>query len=404
MNRVVQTAIGALTACGLIACAGPSQRVPISGTLAGVLIETTVDADVARYYLEDYLSGRNTNAALDARIDALHTEYADRFPDRYELKAIADELSLDFGSLFLAQLVTTRDANRRMQARFHREVRRLREKGRLEIDSAPHEVIFIPAWLYRDNIESGANLMIPRTALAAAGVKVHLARLVQDGTTEENAAIIAETIRRLRNTGKRYMIMSVSKSAGETAMALSELLTLEESQHVRAWVNTNGVLRGTPLADAVLKMPLGLVVRPFFWLNGWDTKSIYTALPEVRRPAFERMKLPKHITVVNVVGMSVSGQLSDQGKAGYPLLAPYGPNDGVTLVADSMVPGAPTVVCVGMDHYLESPELPWWSVAIYNVVTQDAVAAAESQMLTPEAPAAAFSSGGNYANITSSTR
>lgn len=385
MKRVLQAAIGAAAACCLVACAGLSKRVPVSGTLAGVRIETTVDSDVARYYVEDYLAGHNTNASLHARIDTLHAEYASHLPDRYELKAIADELSLDFASLFLTQVVTQHGPNRLIQARFNAEVSRLQAKGSLELESTPYEVIFIPAWLYKDNPKSGANLMVPRTALADAGAKVHLARLLQDGTTEENAAIIAATIRRLRHTGKRYAIVSVSKAAAETAMALSELLTAEESQHVRAWVNTNGTLRGTPLANAVLEMPLGLGLAPFFWLNGWDLKSVYTLRPQVRRPAFERVQLPKHITVVNMVGMSVSGQLSEQGKDGYPLLAPYGPNDGVTLVADSMIPGVPTIVFIGMDHYLESPQLPWWTVAVYNLVSQDALAAEKLPTQTPAA-------------------
>ncbi len=143
--------------------------------------------------------------------------------------------------------------------------------------------------------------------------------------------------------------------------------------------------------NAVLEMPRSLGLVPLFWLNGWDLKSVYTLRPQVRRPAFDRMQLPKHITVVNMVGMSVSGQLSEQGKDGYPLLMPYGPNDGVTLVADSMVPGVPTIVCIGMDHYLESPQLPWWTVAVYNLVSQDAVAAARSQTPTPAAASLADS-------------
>ena len=53
-----------LTMISLAACAG----LPVHGRVGGQSFDTRVDAEVAQYYLANYLSGRRTDPVLDQRI------------------------------------------------------------------------------------------------------------------------------------------------------------------------------------------------------------------------------------------------------------------------------------------------------------------------------------------------
>ena len=66
----------------LSACAG----LPVRGMVGGQTIETRVDSEVARYYLENYLAGKRSDAALDERIDRVYQSVNGNLPDRSELK------------------------------------------------------------------------------------------------------------------------------------------------------------------------------------------------------------------------------------------------------------------------------------------------------------------------------
>src|SRR5678815_5835829 len=52
----------------LSACAG----LPVRGSVGMQTIETRVDSEAARYYLEHYLAGKRSDAALDERIDRVY--------------------------------------------------------------------------------------------------------------------------------------------------------------------------------------------------------------------------------------------------------------------------------------------------------------------------------------------
>ena len=73
-------------------CAG----VPVSGQFGGQTISTRVDAEVARYYLANYLSGRRVDATLDARIDGVYHNATSELPDRDALKRISDEFGMAY--------------------------------------------------------------------------------------------------------------------------------------------------------------------------------------------------------------------------------------------------------------------------------------------------------------------
>ena len=88
-------------ACGLALVLGACSsipRLPATGEFAGHRVTTTVDAEVARYYLEHYSQGRRENREMDARIAAIYRSHEVALPSRDELKAISVALSVDFAA------------------------------------------------------------------------------------------------------------------------------------------------------------------------------------------------------------------------------------------------------------------------------------------------------------------
>ena len=85
-----------LEACSL------TPKFPVKGQFLGETVSTTVDSEVARYYLESYLQGSRLKPDLDARIDELYKQQEEAIPTREELKKISDRFSVDFAALLLA--------------------------------------------------------------------------------------------------------------------------------------------------------------------------------------------------------------------------------------------------------------------------------------------------------------
>ena len=83
------------------------------------------------------------------------------------------------------------------------------------------------------------------------------------------------------------------------------------------------------------------------------------------------IRLPRHILVVQYVGAPLSGDISDDATNRYTYLRKYGPNDGLTLLADELVPHGITIIEPGVDHFYRDPEINLKSLAIANLVAEE---------------------------------
>ncbi len=72
--------------------------------------------------------------------------------------------------------------------------------------------------------------------------------------------------------------------------------------------------------------------------------------------------------VINYIGVPLSGTVSARARSGYERLARFGPNDGLTLLADAWLPGAPTILEIGLDHYFVAPDADTRAVALLAIV------------------------------------
>jgi hypothetical protein len=346
----------------LAACAGPRTGLPIRGSVGGQTIETRVDSEVAYYYLASYLAGKRGDAALDERIDRVYQSAHDGLPDRSELKRLSDDFSIDFAALYLADRIAHTPVNRRFRSAFdqaHTYTRKAFPEGRVRLpaEAADYEVMFVPGYLYKRHRITGADFAAPQAALLRVGLTRHFVETDENGAIEANADLVVTAIRARAHTGRRLIMVSVSKSGPEVAMALTRLGP-DETRHVAAWVNLVGTLHGSPLADEGLWQELEDRIGQV------DIAGVESLTTKQSRQRFQTFRIPQHVLVINYIGIPLTGSISSLARTGFLQLRNHGPNDGLSLLSDLIIPGSPTLVELGRDHFLLDEHVDVTTVAL----------------------------------------
>ncbi|MBI3778865.1 MAG: hypothetical protein HY274_08145 [Gammaproteobacteria bacterium] len=357
-----------LIALAQAGCTSP-PRIPMTAIIAGQSIETTVDSELARYYGEHYWRGVHTRPEFDAILDRVHNTQTDRLATSDELAQITRETSADVATLYLAGQLLGR--NKTLQNRYNAIFQTLTRTRPETTGLLPRDdrfvVLFVPGWFYKSDTTTGADFARPREILGGYGIREHLIEIEENGTIEENAQTVLAAIQRWSSEYNLIILVSASKAGPEVAWALTELARSGASHRVVAWVNIGGLLRGTRLADVALTWPARWYVK-FFMLRGAPLDAIESLQPQRRR--LGRFVFPDGLIVVNYVAMPLSGDVSKQASTGYRLLREAGPNDGLTLIADEMIPGTDTVIELGVDHYYRHPQIDMKTAALAQTVME----------------------------------
>lgn len=361
---------GLALACGLALVLGACSaipRIPATGEFAGQRVATTVDAEVARYYLEDYSQGRHADREMDARIAAIHRSHA-ALPSRDELKAISAALSVDFAALFFADRLLQDSCNQALNRLF---AQYLEQDARVDSTiAAAYQILFVPGWDYvASGGVTGSDFARPRELATRAGFENHLARLPPTGSVEAGARVVAAEVSRLRRSGKKILLAGSSSAGPAIHLALGELLDDRDRSAVKVWLNLGGILGGTPLVDYFETLPQRVMLDFYAWAKGWDRQAIPSMGTVASRKRFSRLQLDADLVVINYVGIPLSGQLSQFGGTGYGMLRSGGPNDGVVMVADAIAPDSLSVVALGSDHFFaEDPQIDRKTLALISLV------------------------------------
>jgi hypothetical protein len=359
--------------CGVLAgaCTTLPANHPVTVVVAGEAIETKVDSEVAAYLASGYLAGDRRRPDWDHRIDALYREYdGDPLPDRDQLKAIADAFSVDFAAIYFADLINRRPANSLLRKAFDRHLKTAKaalargETLPLIPGATGYDVVFAPGYHYRKYPESGADLAAPRRAVSDAGLATNWIETGEASSIEANAELIADYLRSRAPLGRKIVMISASKSGSEVALALSRL-SQAEAQSVKAWINIVGTLQGSPLADEVFGD--GRLSRYRADVEDAGLRSMTTSESRAR---YRRFKTPDELLIINYIGIPVSGTVSDLARDFYMMLRPYGPNDGLDLLADVIAPKSMTLVEFGRDHYLHGKTIRPRTLALVNTTIQ----------------------------------
>ncbi len=264
---------------------------------------------------------------------------------------------MDFAALSFARALGADERSRAVQATFDDALRDGTARSEEILRSPggfPYVVLFAPPWLYESHPEVGGDFARQRRMLERLGITHRLIPTPESGSVEDNAAIIAAAVRETGCDGHPVLLVSISKSGAEVALALSRLLTPEETTCVAGWLNAGGALYGTPLADGALRPPASWVTRTVLWFMGWSMAGLTSITTAASRERLDGARIPDSIAVVNVVAVPVSGTVGRTLYGSYKVLRRYGPNDGVVLIADTVWPGGANLVALGSDHFLTS--------------------------------------------------
>jgi hypothetical protein len=373
----------ALVLCTLLvaACTERFEQIPAQGEISGHAVATTVDDPIAQYYLERDEPGRVRDPALDRRLAATFAGVSKGVPSREELAWLSRELSTDLATLYLIERLGEVPEHARLQDMFEAHLARVHvmaAAGTRELRACVQAldlpvVWFVPGWFYQSNPETGADFHRQRALFDRLGIEHRLVPLIENGTIETNAAIIADEVRALHPERDRIMLVSASKGGPEVAHAIGHLLSPKETRPVAAWINVGGPLRGSPLADWAASWPLSWLAPLYFAYveerdPGDSVASLTTARSEAR---LAREEIPEQILIINFVGVPLSGHISRASEFGYARMRALGPNDGLTPVIDKLAHGGGAIVQVGLDHYYRDPELDLKTVALaLTVVTE----------------------------------
>ena len=112
-----------------------SPRVPAVGALAGQTVATTVDSELAKYYLESYLPGWRIDPSVmrGGLIDSALQEVRADPTDREAMERLTRRSSTDLATLYFVARLYDIPVNRRAQDAFHAALQRLHVSG---IDAA----------------------------------------------------------------------------------------------------------------------------------------------------------------------------------------------------------------------------------------------------------------------------
>jgi len=161
----------------LQSCGSSIPHIEAQGQLAGQTINTTVDSQIARYYLEHYLNSSPSNPELETKIERLIEKLNNTIPDVDYLQRLSEETSVDFATLYLARSILKAETNQKFYARFIEEQSNLKthiKNGEryLPPQSDTYIFLFIPGWVYKSEPENGADFAKPREILAAWSSKL----------------------------------------------------------------------------------------------------------------------------------------------------------------------------------------------------------------------------------------
>ncbi|HTB79611.1 MAG TPA: SDR family oxidoreductase [Opitutaceae bacterium] len=346
---------------------GPLPALPARGTINDRPINTTVDSEIARYYLEHYLRNDRTQPGMDALIDEAERTIRNAPPSPEDLERLSRKFSVDFVSLLLLRSLQQQPDNQRLQERFRRELAATLAEAPMP-DYPGYIILFVPGFLYKQDPEVGADFRKPRDAITQLGLPHQLAEIDQIGSVENNAVEIARYITELSHTGKKIVLVGASSAGPAIALALGRQLDAAATSAVRAWVNVGGILRGSPRADEALLWPRRWLSRLICLWKGWDYGIIASYTARVSRARFAGLQLPPHMLIVNFLGIPLSGDVSQRAWHGYLSLRDKGPNDGLTLITDAIAPGSRTIAEPGLDHYFLDPAITAKTVALARTV------------------------------------
>jgi len=345
------------------------NKIPAQGKLQGYALKTTVDHESAKFYLENYLAGKARNAEFTQKINQVHQQLQTDLPSRAQLKKLSQAFSVDFAALLFGNQLLKQKGNAELQTQFQKNLLKV-QTG--DVVYLPKDVLIMmaPGYGYIENgQETGADFASPRKLLQAVGYPVDFVEIDQFGSVEANAEFVSKRI--LSQKDRKIVLVGASSANPAIHLALGKLLTSSDTKHVLAWLNLGGILQGVPVLDKFSSGPQSWLFSALMWFKGWQRSSFESMSTAASRQRFADLSVPKHISVYNYLGLSLSGDISHFAWDKYLMMREDGPNDGLTLLPDILAPNSLSILSFQTDHFFaEDPQIDNKTLALLVTVIE----------------------------------
>ena len=323
----------------------PSKNIWVEGTLFGRPFQTYVDHELAKTML--------TNRS-DSSVIQLFSNYSESNLDTETLSEITKKYSFDVATLFFIEKLYEQAKNKEIQDFYLSTIDdlSLEDKELAMSFLKDYFIVFVPGFKYK-NINNGGNFLKQRRLLDAAGIAHEMIDIGEVGRVYDNAKIVATRLQELCRLHDNIIVISVSKGGLETAIAMNELIDLQNISSIKAWLNVGGTLKGTPVADKWSK-PLMYMWLAFglFWARiKIDLKGVLFDLSYKRgKEKYKSLDIPTHIYIVNLLAVSIGNELNKKSEF-------TSPNDRFSPLPDAIAKDGAVVMEMGIDHFFKNVDL-----------------------------------------------
>lgn len=338
----------------------PKKSLSVEGFLFGRPYQTTVDNGLAKQML--------ANPESDLVVK-LFNDYKDKPLNTSTLAEIAENNSMDVATLYFLQRAYQDEQNKQAQDQYLKNLENLTSNNYNDQLKPLHDyyVAFVPGLDYNDTT-NGGNFARQRRLLTASGIQNELILTDDWGLTDDNARIVARRLKELSTTHSKIIVVSASKGGLEAAVALGKVLKSGETKSIKAWVSVGGILNGSPVADTYLCWPKCWIAEIGLMTVGQKISLVQDVSYKKRVTEFSQLTFPDHIKRVHFVGAPLSTQIHKRIRGNYCSIKKFGPNDGITPLADEVSPDGIIVSELGFDHYYSHPEIDKKTIALALVV------------------------------------
>jgi hypothetical protein len=216
----------------------------------------------------------------------------------------------------------------------------------------------VPGMFYKDNPSVGADGKMLRDIALELGMLEDLIPIEQTGTVDENAKIICDYTKNKSMEVNGIVFASVSKGSGDLKKAIQLCGKEPYFKKVKGWYNIGGLNRGSRLIEGIENnWRYRWEAKFYFWMKNYNYDGFLSMRSEPGAPLDFDLELPKDLLMINIIAVPQFRQVTERARPFYEFLIRFGPNDGMTLLAESYVEGAITYPSWRNDHYFQWPIL-----------------------------------------------
>lgn len=222
-----------------------------------------------------------------------------------------------------------------------------------------YKLIIIPGFYYVEHKEMGSDGSLVQDVAEHLGLNYEIIKTRSLGSIEENSAIIAETI---DNESLPLVIVSLSKGSADFKLFCQQ--NHSRLKNIKCWLSISGLTVGTPMVAKTLGNHFRfLVLSIYLRLKGQSLATLKELSDEHSYSKMRLKNLP--FKTINVAGFCIASQVSQSSIKQYSYLTEFGPNDGVTILADVVEDFDYSYAIWGADHYMRSHGL---SLLLYRML------------------------------------